>query len=111
MNTNQEFSPTYTLRITNPELLEEIAEIRNFIQRVKNSEHQRPTRKPGLQIAVDIILQLWNQLTEEERLNLVVGFKTRVMGYQYSEEQHPGQWVKGHVATRPADLESDCGCV
>ena len=70
----------------------------------KNKSHRRFTRRPGIQVGIDVLLHAWETLDEAQRDAIINDFKTVVSGYQYSKEPHNGQWAPGHHTKRIGEI-------
>lgn len=84
----------YTLRITTKDLQDRCNALRGQLAKAVTAKYGRRIKRIGLQVGIDMLLQLWDSLPSESQLEIIDNFKTCVVGYPFSTRKNPGQWTK-----------------
>ena len=76
------------MRLTNPVVREELEKFRDDLHKLIGCK-----RRPGVQVAIDALVQFWNGADGAAIEHFMPRWKTPVVGYPHSTRKNPGQFA------------------
>jgi len=84
----------YNMRVTSKEVIDACEAFRRELSGFMRQRYGNKFRHAGLQVGVDLLLQMWDATDSRTKAEIMNNFKTRVVGYPNSSRINPGCWAK-----------------